>query len=94
MFDKMKQLYDLQKKAKELQKKLESVTVEQVEAGIKMKINGIFKVESIEIDPSFLSPDKKEKLESTLCKLFSETIQEVQKRSAAESQDLLKGLTF
>lgn len=94
MFDKMKQIYELQKKAKEIQKKLEEISVEQMEGGIKIKVNGLFKVESLEIDPTFLSPDKKEKLELLLRKLFSDTIQEVQKRTAFESKDLLKGFSL
>ncbi len=94
MFDKMKQLYELQKKAKEMQKKLESISIEEELGGIKIKLNGLLKVESLEIDPSYLASDKKEKLESTLCKLFSEAVQSVQKSSASFSQDLLKGLSL
>lgn len=94
MFDKMKQMYDLQKKAREIQKRLEAVKVEQADSGIKIRVNGIFKVESLDIDPSYLAADKKEKLESAICKLFSSAIQEVQKQSAKESQDLLKGFSF
>ena len=94
MFDKMKQLYDLQKKAKEIQKKLEGIQVEQVQDGIKLRINGLFKVESLEIDPSFLTVDKKAKLENTLSRLFSDAVKEAQKRSAAESKDLFQGLPF
>lgn len=94
MFDKMKQLYDLQKKAREIQKKLEAIKIEESEGGVKVAINGTMKVESVEIDPSYLSPDKKQKLESLLGKLFSNAVEEVQKRSAMESKDLLKGMSF
>lgn len=90
----MKQVYELQKKARELQKKLEEVKVEQIEGGVKLVLNGVFKVESIEIDPSYFAPERKAKLESVLKNLFTETVQEVQKRSAASSADLLKGLAF
>lgn len=94
MFDKMKQMYELQRQAKEIKKKLESVKLEQTEGGVRVKINGALRVESLDIDPGFLSQDRKEKLETLLCKLFSEAIQEVQKRSASQSADLFKGLTF
>lgn len=94
MFDKMKQMYELQKKAKEVQRKLEAMRVERAEGGVKLAVNGIFKVETLEIDPSFLTPDRKAQLESTLKKLFSDAIHEAQKRSAAESQDLLKGFSL
>lgn len=94
MFNQMKQMYELQKRAKEIQSKLESIVIDQTEGGIKIRINGIFKVESLEIDSTYFSPDKKEKLESLLCKVFSDAVQEVQKRSALQSQDLLKGLSL
>lgn len=94
MFEKMKQMYELQKKAKEIQRKLEEIKVEESDSGIKIQVNGIFKVEFLEIAPEFLAPDKKEKLESILCKLFSKAVQEVQKKSALESQNLLKGFSF
>jgi DNA-binding protein YbaB len=94
MFDKMKQMYELQKKAKELQKKLEGIKIEQSEGGVKLVINGIFKVESLDIDASLLSPELKGKLETILRKLFTEAVQEAQKRSAVQSQELLKGLAL
>ncbi|MBI4217926.1 MAG: YbaB/EbfC family nucleoid-associated protein [Elusimicrobia bacterium] len=94
MFNKMKEIYELQKKAREIQKKLESVFVEQTDSGVKLKMNGLLKVESLEIDPALLSTDKKEKLEGTLCRLFTQSAQEVQKRSALESKDLLQGLSL
>ncbi len=94
MLDKMKQIYEFQKKAREIQKHLEDMKVEQMEGGVTLCLNGLFKVESLQIDPSLMSPDRKEKLESTLKKLFSETALEVQKRSAASSADFLKGLSL
>lgn len=94
MFDKMKQLYELQKQAREMQKKLESISVEEESGGIKIKMNGLMKVEGLEIDPSYLAPDRKEKLETSLSRLFNDAVQSSQKRSASFSQDLLKGLSL
>ncbi len=94
MFDKMKQMMEMQKKAKDIQHKLEGITIERADSGVKIAINGLFKVESVEIDPAWLSPDKKEKLQNTIAKLFSSAVQDVQKKSAMESQELLKGLVF
>lgn len=94
MFDRMKQMYDLQKKAREIQKKLEDIKIEESKAGIKILMNGIFKVEQLEIAPEYLSPDKKQKLESLLCDIFTDAVKEAQKRSALESKDLLKGFSL
>lgn len=84
-------MYELQKKAKEIQNKLGSISIEHSESGITIKINGLFKVESLNIDPDYCAIEKKEKLESLLKKLFTDAVQEVQKKSAMESKDLLKG---
>ena len=65
--------------------------MERSESGLKVRMNGLFKVESVSIDPQYLSTDKKEKLENALCSIFSNTVEEAQKRSASESKDLLKG---
>lgn len=94
MFGKMKEVYEMQKKAREIQKKLESVVVEKTDNGITVKVNGVFKVQEISIDSALLSADKKEKLESALAKTLSQALSELQKRSALESQELLKGFSF
>jgi len=94
MFDKMKQMYELQKRAREIQKKLETIQVSRTEGGHEVAVNGLLKIVSLKLDPGQLNPESKEKLEKTLQGLISETILEVQKRSAAESQSLFKGLTL
>ncbi|OGR78472.1 MAG: hypothetical protein A3I11_02415 [Elusimicrobia bacterium RIFCSPLOWO2_02_FULL_39_32] len=94
MFNQLKEMYELQKKAKEIQKKLENIFVEQSDNGITIKVNGLFKVDSLNIDSSYCALEKKEKLESLLKKLFTEAVQEVQKKSAMESKDLLKSFNL
>src|SRR5438132_11690510 len=94
MFDKMKQLYDMQKKARELQRQLESIKVEKAtpDNTVRIKVNGTQKVESVIIDSSWLSPDKKSKLENTLCQLINDSFAEVQRTTAAQAADLMKDL--
>jgi DNA-binding protein YbaB len=61
MFDKMKQLYDMQKQAKQMQKSVEALKIETSAAGgdVKVVMNGAFKVEFISI------ADKMQKLQAT-----------------------------
>jgi len=92
MLEKMKNIYELQKKANEIKNKLEAVKVEQMEGGNTVKINGSLKVESLDLNPDFLVPENKEKLQSLLCNLLNNAISEAQKRSAVESAELFKGL--
>ncbi|MFH1824077.1 MAG: YbaB/EbfC family nucleoid-associated protein [Candidatus Firestonebacteria bacterium] len=96
MFDKMKQLYELQKKAKEIKKELELIVVNVEEMGGKIKIsmNGEFKVKSLEIDPYFLSPDKKFELENALKRAIANAVGQTQGQSAGKMKELTKGLNL
>ena len=96
MFDKMKQLYDLQKKAREIKKELESVIINVEEAGgkIKVSMNGEFKVQSISIDPYFLAPDKKVELENALKRALSNAVGQTQTQTAGKMKDLTKGMNL
>ena len=94
MFNQMKQLYDMQKKAKELQRQLAAIKIEKSNASrsLAVEVNGAQKVESIQIDPSWFSPDKKAALESSLAELINEAFEAAQKQSAAQAATLMKDL--
>ena len=68
MFDKMKQLYDMQKQARQMKQDLEAQIVEKTALGGKLKVamNGTFEVQSIHIDDSLLNPLQKTALETGL----------------------------
>lgn len=96
MFDKMKQLYDLQKKAKEMQKSLEGIVVQRESAGgkVKLALNGNFKVTSITIDESALVPGNKSALEKTLTDLFDDASEEVRAQSSRQAMGMMKGMNL
>jgi len=94
MFDKMKQMYDMQKKAKTLQKQLENIKVEKASSDglIKLKVNGTQKVEMLWIDPSWLTVERKSKLETTICDLVNSSFADIQKTTATQAAELMKDL--
>lgn len=94
MFDKMKQLYDMQKKARALQQQLEAIKIGKTNKNgtLKVALNGSQKMEAVTIDPSWLAPDKKSELESALCQLINEGLAEVQKSTATQAAELMKEL--
>ncbi len=94
MFDKMKQLYDMQKKARALQEQLEGIKVEKAskDGTLTLRMNGTQKVETITIDPSWLTADRKAKLETTLCQLINDGMTDIQKTTAAQAAELMKDL--
>ena len=96
MFDKMKNLYELQQKARELKKQLEGITLERKshDGLITLRVNGMQRIQSLSIDPQFLSPDQKDRLETSLKMLISEAFEEIQKKSAEQSAALMKGMNI
>jgi DNA-binding YbaB/EbfC family protein len=92
MFDKMKQLYEMQKKAKEIQRQLEVVKLTKTSGDekISLVLNGLHRVENIRIDPVWLSPEKKASLEAVLKQLINEGLEEIQRQTAAQAADLMK----
>jgi DNA-binding protein YbaB len=94
MFNQMKQLYDMQKKAKELQRQLEAIKIEKATSNrsLVVSVNGAQKIESIQIDPTWLVPNKKSELEGSLVKLINESFEAAQKQSATQAAALMKDL--
>jgi DNA-binding YbaB/EbfC family protein len=96
MFDKMKQMYELQKKAKEMQKAMDSIVVERSSAGGKVTValNGNFKVEKVVIDESALVPSNKAALEKTLAELFTGAADEVRQQSSRQAMGMMKDMNL
>ena len=96
MFDKVKQLYDMQKQAKEMQKSVEALKIEKTGASgkIRLVMNGAFKVEELSIDESLLAPAQKAFLEKTLRDLMTEAAEEAGKASAQQAMSLMKQMNL
>ena len=94
MFNQMKQLYEMQKKAKELQKQLEAIKVEKANSDrtLFVTVNGTQRLEALQVDPSWLVADKKTALERALVVLMNEAFDAAQKQSAAQAASLMKEL--
>ena len=80
MFDKAKQVWDLQKKARAIQKELKETLVDARAAGgaVLVTFNGEQHVQKVEIDESMLIPEKKHDLEKALQQAISEAVSRVQ----------------
>lgn len=82
MFDQIKDLYKLQKEAKEMQKKMKQIMVEGYsdDEDVKIKMNGLQEIDSIEIDDELMSVDNKKEL----VKAFIQAVKDAQKRLQKE----------
>lgn len=94
MLDKMKQLYELQKKAREVQKELKDTEIEARSSDGKISVvfSGEQKIVDIKIDESLLSTDKKSELEKILVQVTSEAITKTQALAAEKTKDVMKDM--
>ena len=90
MFDKMKQLFELQGKMKQVKKELEVSSVEAEAAGgrIKMVIGGDQKLKSLTIEESLLSAQNKERLSMDLLNCFNEAVRKSQSLAADKMKNV------
>ncbi len=90
MLEKMKQLYELQKKARAIQKELANsiIDVSRADGKIRVVFNGEQKVQSISIAEEFLMPERKMELEKYLKDCIEEAIASSQKVAAGKMKDI------
>lgn len=89
MFNKLKQFKDLRDTAKELKNSLAEEIVEGSGGWgkVKIKIDGNQEMKSVEIDPEYLNPDKKEKLQNDIKDAFNDGIKKIQKVMAEKMKN-------
>ena|SRR5436190_12079257 len=94
MFNQMKQIQEMQKKAKELQRQLESIKVERTNSSrtLGVTVNGAQRIESIRIEPAWFTPEKKSALETALVQVVNDAFNEAQKQTATQAAALMKDL--
>ena len=80
MFDKAKQVWQLQKKARAIQKELKETEVEAKAANglVKVVFNGEQHIQSVEIDESLLKSENKKDLEKAIQQCVAEAVSRVQ----------------
>lgn len=88
MFDKLKQLQELRKKALQLKEELssESVFGKDKNGLIKITLDGNQEIKDVQIADSLLSADNKKKLETGLKEALSKAIKEAQMLMAKKMQ--------
>ncbi len=94
MFDKMKELMEMKKKAEQIKRELDSAVMEVNDVrGIKIVINGSQTFQSIEVDMNMLNPDNKKRLEADLLKSLNAAIRKSQ-TAAAQKMKTMTGLNL
>lgn len=93
-FDQMKQLIELQKKAKAIQKKLEHeiITAQAGEGAVTVEITGEQKIRSIKLDPEKIDASDLSVLERQIESAVTQAIAESQRIAAEEMKEVAGGL--
>lgn len=96
MFDKMKQLFDMQKKAKEIKRQLSEmqVDVERLNGKIKMSFDGEQNIKDLQIDKELLKEDNKSFLEDNLKQCINEASSKIKRIMIDKMKDSLGGLNI
>lgn len=94
MFDKAKQLFNLQSKAKKLQAALRDMEFNGTELGgkIKVTVSGEQKVIAIEIDDSFMVLEEKASLIKFLMQATNSAVKKAQQTAATKTKEIMGGL--
>jgi len=96
VFDKAKQLYDLQKKARALQKELKETEIEASTADgqVTVRFNGEQHVLGIDINESLAAEGKKRDLEKALQQAIAEAISKSQALAAEKMKSIAGNLNI
>lgn len=94
MFDKAKKLWELQSKAKQLQKELREMEFVGEELGGKVRVtlNGEQKVINIEVDDELVNLEEKDNLIKFLSQAFTAATKKSQQAAANRTKDIVGGL--
>ncbi|MDD5606177.1 MAG: YbaB/EbfC family nucleoid-associated protein [Patescibacteria group bacterium] len=94
MLDKAKKMWQMQAKAKAIQRELKDMRFEGVELGgrIKVVVNGEQKVESIEIDEELFTPSEKDSVERFLKQAMASAVSKSQQAAANKMKAVAKDL--
>lgn len=90
----MKEMYKLQKQAKDIQKELKATEIEAKSSDGEVVViyNGEQRLVNIEISESMLQPAKKKELEATILKVVGEASSKAQALAAEKTKDVMKSM--
>ena len=101
MFNQLKDMGNLAKKAKEMksqmkkiQDELKHLVIDLDEAGVKVKMTGEMDLVSIEISDDLLIPAKKDQLQKSLIKVINKASEQSKTMASSKLSSVSKGLNI
>lgn len=92
MFQKIREMYQFQKKAKQIQAELKKTEFTSEKKGITVIVNGSMEVVSIHIDPEFAENQGLDRLGSFITEAINDASQKAQKYSASRMKEITGSL--
>ena len=89
MFNQMKDLYKMQKQAKEMKKQLKTIEVEAEEDNVVVVVNAAQEVVSIDIDESLLQAGNKKRIEKAIMAAMQRANKKAQEVAAEKMRPLM-----
>jgi DNA-binding protein YbaB len=92
MFNQMKDLYKMQKQAKEMKKMLKAIEVEAEEDGVLVVVNASQEIISVEIAEEKLAPENKKRIEKNIMTALQRATKKSQEIAAEKMKPLMGGM--
>lgn len=92
LFGQAKDLYKLQKKAKQIKEELKNIHIEAEVEGVKVVINAEQEVQAVNITEDLLKPENQIKLQTLLLTVFNKAVKKSQEVAAERMRDMMGDL--
>lgn len=89
LFGQAKDMYKLQKKAKQIKEELKNLHIEAEIDGVKVVMNAEQEVQEVAIAPEMLTPENGVKLQNTLKTVFNKGTKKSQEIAAERMRDMM-----
>ena len=89
MFGQMKDMYKLQKQAKQMKKKLKNIHIESESSGVKVVVSAEQELVSLDIPEDMLSPEKKALVEKNVKEALGKANKKAQEVAALEMKGIM-----
>ena len=89
LFGQAKDMYRLQKQAKQIKAELKNLHIEAEIDGVKVVVDGEQEIQEVEVSPELLAPENKTKLEKALKATFSKAIKKSQEIAAERMRGMM-----
>ena len=90
----MKDVYKLQKQAKEMKKIMKDIEIEAEEDGVLVVVNAAQELVEVEVAEHLLSPENKKRIEKSILEATKRAMKKAQEVAAEKMKPLMGGLGF